>query len=74
VTADALKVTHPAAIVWAAQMDTVTLHPWRLFEFDRAISTKSELRPALCGCKHPLSGGCAVAGARRAAPRAADND
>ncbi len=27
-TADALKVTHPAAIVWAAQMGTVTLHPW----------------------------------------------
>jgi DNA ligase D len=27
-TADALKVTHAAAIVWAAQMGTVTLHPW----------------------------------------------
>ena len=27
-TADALKVTHPSAIVWAAQMGTVTLHPW----------------------------------------------
>lgn len=27
-TAEALKVTHPAAIVWAAQMSTVTLHPW----------------------------------------------
>jgi len=27
-TADALKVTHPAAIVWAVQMGTVTLHPW----------------------------------------------
>jgi DNA ligase D len=27
-TADALKVTHPAAIVWAAQMGTITLHPW----------------------------------------------
>ncbi|CAJ1494927.1 non-homologous end-joining DNA ligase [[Mycobacterium] burgundiense] len=27
-TADALKVTHPAAVVWAAQMGTVTLHPW----------------------------------------------
>src|ERR1700751_664745 len=25
-TADALKVTHPAAIVWAAQMGTITLH------------------------------------------------
>ncbi len=29
-TADALKVTHPAAIVWAAQMGTVTLHPWQV--------------------------------------------
>ena len=27
---DALKVTHPAAIVWAAQMGTVTLHPWQV--------------------------------------------
>ena len=23
---------------------------YRLFDFDRAISTKSELRPAVCGC------------------------
>lgn len=29
-TADALKVTHPAAVVWAAQMGTVTLHPWQV--------------------------------------------
>src|SRR6516165_5571623 len=29
-TADALKVTHPAAIVWAAQMGTITLHPWQV--------------------------------------------
>ena len=29
-TADALKVTHPASIVWAAQMGTVTLHPWQV--------------------------------------------
>ncbi|BCI92804.1 hypothetical protein NIIDMKKI_80100 [Mycobacterium kansasii] len=29
-TADALQVTHPAAIVWAAQMGTVTLHPWQV--------------------------------------------
>ncbi|WIM86489.1 non-homologous end-joining DNA ligase [Candidatus Mycobacterium wuenschmannii] len=29
-TADALRVTHPAAIVWAAQMGTVTLHPWQV--------------------------------------------
>lgn len=27
-TADVLKVTHAAAILWAAQMSTVTLHPW----------------------------------------------
>lgn len=29
-TADALEVTHPSAIVWAAQMGTVTLHPWQV--------------------------------------------
>jgi DNA ligase D len=29
-TADALKVTHPSAIVWAAQMGTITLHPWQV--------------------------------------------
>ncbi len=29
-TADALKVTHPSAIVWAAQMGTVTFHPWQV--------------------------------------------
>lgn len=29
-TADALKVTHPAAVVWAAQMGTATLHPWQV--------------------------------------------
>ncbi|BBX55639.1 putative ATP-dependent DNA ligase YkoU [Mycobacterium shottsii] len=29
-TADALQVTHPAAIVWAAHMGTVTLHPWQV--------------------------------------------
>ncbi|MFV8319051.1 non-homologous end-joining DNA ligase [Mycobacterium sp. 23] len=29
-TADALMVTQPAAIVWAAQMGTVTLHPWQV--------------------------------------------
>jgi DNA ligase D len=27
-SADALKITHRAAIVWAAQMGTITLHPW----------------------------------------------
>ena len=29
-TADALRVTHPSAIVWAAQMGAVTLHPWQV--------------------------------------------
>ena len=29
-TADALMVTHPSAIVWAAQMGTVTFHPWQV--------------------------------------------
>lgn len=29
-TADALMPTHPSAIVWAAQMGTVTLHPWQV--------------------------------------------
>ncbi|MFZ0832171.1 MAG: non-homologous end-joining DNA ligase [Mycobacterium sp.] len=29
-TADALMITHPSAIVWAAQMGTVTLHPWQV--------------------------------------------
>ncbi len=27
-TADVLKVTHPADVIWAAQMSTITLHPW----------------------------------------------
>ncbi|MET0897772.1 MAG: non-homologous end-joining DNA ligase [Mycobacterium sp.] len=29
-TADALKVTHPSAIAWAAQMGTLTFHPWQV--------------------------------------------
>ncbi|MGB3483353.1 MAG: non-homologous end-joining DNA ligase [Mycobacterium sp.] len=29
-TADALKITHPSAVVWAAQMGTVTFHPWQV--------------------------------------------
>lgn len=29
-TADALKITHPSSIIWAAQMGTVTLHPWQV--------------------------------------------
>ncbi|TGD89712.1 ATP-dependent DNA ligase [Mycolicibacterium sp. CH28] len=29
-TADALKVTHSSAIVWAAQMGTIALHPWQV--------------------------------------------
>ena len=28
--ADALRVTHPSAIVWAAQMGAITLHPWQV--------------------------------------------
>ncbi len=28
-TADALKITHPSAIAWAAQMGSVALHPGR---------------------------------------------
>ena len=27
-TADALRVEHPAAVVWAANLGTVTFHPW----------------------------------------------
>lgn len=29
-TANVLRVTHPAAIIWAAQMGTVTMHPWQV--------------------------------------------
>ena len=29
-TAEVLRVTNPADIVWAAQMGTVTLHPWQV--------------------------------------------
>lgn len=29
-TADALMITHPASIAWAAQMGSVTLHPWQV--------------------------------------------
>ncbi len=29
-TTDALMVTHPSAIVWAAQMGAITLHPWQV--------------------------------------------
>ena len=29
-TADALMVTHPSAIAWAAQMGTITFHPWQV--------------------------------------------
>ena len=29
-TADALMPTHPSAIVWAAQMGAITLHPWQV--------------------------------------------
>ena len=29
-TADALMVTHASAVVWAAQMGAITLHPWQV--------------------------------------------
>src|SRR4029078_8161537 len=29
-TADALKVSHPAAIVWAAPMRSIKMHPWQV--------------------------------------------
>lgn len=29
-TAEVLRVTRPAAIVWAAQMGTITMHPWQV--------------------------------------------
>lgn len=29
-TADTMKVTHPATVVWAAQMGAITLHPWQV--------------------------------------------
>src|ERR1700709_91597 len=51
-TADALKVTHPSAIVWAAQMGTVTLHPWQVrcpgtdFTQPRTVAT-DVLKPLL---------------------------
>lgn len=46
-TADALQVTHPAAIVWAAQMGTVTLHPWqvRCPETERPDELRIDLDP-----------------------------
>ena len=46
-SADALKVTHPAAIAWAAQMGTVTLHPWqvRCPETDRPDELRIDLDP-----------------------------
>jgi DNA ligase D len=46
-TADALKVTHPAAIVWAAQMGTVTLHPWqvRCPDIDQPDELRIDLDP-----------------------------
>ena len=43
----------PACVVyddWAMPVN-------RLFDFDRAISMKSGLRPAVCGCSGIVSGG-----------------
>jgi DNA ligase D len=46
-TADALKPTHPSAIVWAAQMGTVTFHPWqvRCADTDRPDELRVDLDP-----------------------------
>lgn len=41
-TADALCITTPAAIVWAAQMGSVTLHPWPVRRND--VEHPDELR------------------------------
>jgi|GEM_PF-5119819 len=35
----------------------VMVIPYGLFDFDRAISCKSGLRPAVCGCSGSVSGG-----------------
>ncbi|OBF10916.1 non-homologous end-joining DNA ligase [Mycobacterium sp. ACS4331] len=46
-TADALKIDHAAAIVWAAQMGTVTLHPWpvRCADTDHPDELRIDLDP-----------------------------
>jgi len=46
-TAEVLRVTTPAAIVWAAQMGTVTLHPWqvRFPDLDHPDELRIDLDP-----------------------------
>ena len=48
-TADALKVTHPSAIAWAAQMGTVTFHPWQ-------VAARTPNTPTNCGRPGPATG------------------
>ncbi len=45
--ADVLRVTRPADVVWAAQMSTVTLHPWhtRCEDPDRPDELRLDLDP-----------------------------
>ncbi|MDG3016752.1 DNA polymerase domain-containing protein [Speluncibacter jeojiensis] len=46
-TADALRVRHPADVVWAAQMGNVTFHPWpvRCADTDRPDELRIDLDP-----------------------------
>lgn len=46
-TADALKVTRPADILWAVQMSTITLHPWpvRCGDTDHPDELRIDLDP-----------------------------
>ncbi|MDG3009552.1 DNA polymerase domain-containing protein [Rhodococcus sp. D2-41] len=46
-TADALRVRHPADVVWAAQMGNVTFHPWpvRCVDTDRPDELRIDLDP-----------------------------
>jgi DNA ligase D len=45
--ADALKVTNPADVVWAANLGTVTFHPWhtRCTDIDRPDELRIDLDP-----------------------------
>ncbi len=80
-TADALKVTHPSAIVWAAQMGTHHPHPWQVrCPGHRAprracLSNSSTRSPApLFGRPRDARGGCAQTVARRARARGLPED
>ena len=46
-SADALRVTHPADVVWAANLGTVTFHPWhaRCTDVDRPDELRIDLDP-----------------------------